>query len=194
MKKVIFLTIIFSVFFSVNSIYAASTTDGLKNLPPLHKQIRKIAIEPALRALKLANSHRELKHYKEAEGYLDLALEQIKQLGNKYVYWEAVSYEFYAYLYRDMNEQEQAIKYAKKAKRIFDKVIDDMSDEMSPSTIEEWIKQLKGDDVSDNTVNKNVKNETLQSNSKVNDIEIKIKNMEQKLDLIAQYLDKKNKK
>jgi tetratricopeptide (TPR) repeat protein len=92
-------------------------------------------IELGKRYLKLGNTYREGGDYNKAAEYLDKGLGIVSnyESGWEGKYWTAVAYEFLAYLYRDMDMPDEAIKNMKDALFLYTSIVtmDDGSQEAS---------------------------------------------------------------
>lgn len=71
----------------------------------------------AQRWIKVGNTLRETKQYKESQKYLELGASLATKLNDSY--WQAVAYENLGLLYRDKNELSDANRYFRKALEIY---------------------------------------------------------------------------
>jgi len=67
--------------------------------------------------LNLGEAYRRMKDYENAEKYLSEGLEGAKKIGDKY--WEAVGYEYLAWLYKDKGDKKTAKENYKRAYNLF---------------------------------------------------------------------------
>lgn len=74
-------------------------------------------LSQAQRWIKIGNTLRETKQFKEAENYLGKGLDIVIKSTDRY--WQAVAYENMGLLYRDKNDLTSASRYFKKALDIF---------------------------------------------------------------------------
>ena len=89
---------------------------------PEAKQSQSYSLESSKRYIKLAMTYREAGDLHSSKMYLEKALERLKYSGDNY--WRATVYEFLAYVYHDLGQPFKAIRHLERAKRIYDKLID----------------------------------------------------------------------
>ncbi|MCO5249964.1 MAG: leucine-rich repeat domain-containing protein [Candidatus Kapabacteria bacterium] len=106
-KTLIFLAIL--IFVSANDFKAFSQGSSL---------------ELGKRNLKLGNTYRESGEFDAAKEFLDKGLSGVESnRGFESQYWQAVAYEYYGFLYRDMGQQDNADANFRKALDIYSRII-----------------------------------------------------------------------
>ncbi len=98
-------------------------------------------LETGKRYLKLAMTYREASDTGKAEEYLRKGLKIVKKHNN--IYWEAVAYEFLAYVLRDKHQPLKAIMMMEKALIMYDKII--KQEDGSQYAARRVMKIMKGD-------------------------------------------------
>jgi tetratricopeptide (TPR) repeat protein len=82
------------------------------------------SLELGKRNLKLGNTYRESGQFDVAKEFLDKGLSGVESnRGFESQYWQAVAYEFYGFLYRDMGQQDNADANFRKALDIYLRII-----------------------------------------------------------------------
>jgi tetratricopeptide (TPR) repeat protein len=80
--------------------------------------------EQGIRYLKLGNTYREAKDYDKATDFINKGKKLVSQEKTwKSKYWTAVAYEFYGYLFRDINMPDLAVEYFEKAISQYSEII-----------------------------------------------------------------------